>query len=177
MHIAMAFPSVKRGSELENVASAINGILGGSMSSRLFQEVREKRGLAYSVYSYISSYTECGSHIIYAGVNPAQKQSAYDAISEVVRDMRKNGVTEDEFLRSREQMKSGMFFSNESTNAQMLLYGKYMLYFNQIFDFQKRFDAINALTHQDVMDALQTMFDESQKAVALVGNTSRAFKL
>ena len=177
MHIAMAFPSVKRGSELENVASAINGILGGSMSSRLFQEVREKRGLAYSVYSYISSYIECGSHIVYAGVNPAQKQSAYDAICEVVRNMRKNGVTEEEFLRSREQMKSGMFFSNESTNAQMLLYGKYMLYFNQIFDFQKRFDAINAMTHQDVMDALQTMFDESQKAVALVGNTSRAFKL
>ncbi len=177
MHIAMAFPSVARGSEIEDVAGAINGILGGSMSSRLFQEVREKRGLAYSVYSYISSFAECGSQIVYAGVNPAQKQSAYDAICEVVRDIRKNGVTEEEFLRSREQMKSGMFFSNESTNAQMLLYGKYMLYFNKIFDFQKRLDSINAMTHEHAMETAKTMFDETQKAVALVGNTSRAFKL
>jgi predicted Zn-dependent peptidase len=56
---------------------------------------------------------------------------AYDAINEVVKDIKNNGITEDEFLRSREQMKAGMFFSNESSNSQMLLYGKYMLYYNK----------------------------------------------
>ena len=114
MHISLAYPSLPRGNEYEDVISAINGVMGGSMSSRLFQEVREKRGLAYSVYSYVSPFTEVGSHIIYAGVNPAQKQLAYDAICEVVSSLKKDGITNEEFLRSREQIKSSMFFSNEN---------------------------------------------------------------
>ncbi len=177
MHIALAYPSVARGDASENVISAINGVLGGTMSARLFQEVREKRGLAYSVYSYISAYAECGAQVIYAGVNPEQKTQAYEAINQVVEDMKKNGVTKEEFARSREQMKSGMFFSNESSNAQMLLYGKYMLYFNKVFDFEKKLADINAMTYDDTHEALQKMFDEKQKAIALVGNTDEPFPL
>lgn len=177
MHIALAYPAVARAHELEDAVGAVNGILGGTMSSRLFQEVREKRGLAYSVYSYVSSYAECGSQIIYAGVNPAQKQQAYEAICEVIKDMKKNGVTEEEFLRSREQIKSGMFFSNESTNSQMLLYGKYMLYFDKIFNFEERLKKINAMTRDTAMSAIETMFDERYKAIALIGNTSKKLEL
>ena len=177
MHIALAYPAIERGNILEDAVGAINGILGGTMSSRLFQEVREKRGLAYSVYSYVSNFENCGSQIIYAGVNPSQKQEAYNAICDVVKDIKKNGVTKDEFLRSREQIKSGMFFSNESTNSQMLLYGKYMLYFDKIFDFEKRLERINGMTYDDAMCAIDVMFDEKNKAIALVGNTREAFTL
>ena len=177
MHIAIGYPALERGAALEDAMSAVNGVLGGTMSARLFQEVREKRGLAYSVYSYVSSYAECGTQVIYAGVNPAQAQEAYDAVCNVVKDIKRNGVTEDEFLRSREQMKSGMFFSNESSNAQMLLYGKYMLYFDKIFDFEAKLDKINALTYDQSLAAIEKMFDEKQKAIALVGNTKKAFPL
>jgi predicted Zn-dependent peptidase len=176
-HIAIGYPALCRGHELEDALSAVNGVLGGTMSARLFQEVREKRGLAYSVYSYVSPYAECGTQVIYAGVNPAQKTEAYQAIGAVVADVKANGVTKDEFMRSREQMKSGMFFSNESSNAQMLLYGKYMLYFNELFDFEKRLENINALTYERSFEAIKMMFDEKQKAVALVGNTDEAFPL
>ena len=175
MHIAIGYPSVRRGDKNENVINAINGVLGGTMSARLFQEVREKRGLAYSVYSYISAYAECGTQVIYAGVNPTQKDQAYEAIGNVVEELKEKGVTQDEFNRSREQMKSGMLFAQESSNSQMLLYGKYMLYFNKVFDFDKKLDAINAMTLEDSKMALETMFDESQKAIALVGNTKEAF--
>ena len=147
------------------------------MSSRLFQEVREKRGLAYSVYSYASPVRETGSHIIYAGVNPEQKQGAYDAIMQTIADLKKNGITEQEFLRSREQMKSGLFFSNESTNSQMLLYGKYALYFNKPFDFEERLHTINNMTYDDVMQVIGLMFDENKKAVSLVGNTDEPLPL
>ena len=177
MHIAIAYPSVTRGDNREDTVSAINSILGGSMSARLFQEVREKRGLAYSVYSYVSAFPEAASQIIYAGVNPANTNEAYEAISEVIKTMKEKGITEDEFLRSREQMKSGMFFSNESSNAQMLLYGKYMLYFNKIFDFEDKLRRINALTHEQAMETLSVMFDEREKAVALVGNTDTPLPL
>ena len=171
MHIAIAYASAPRGDKNEDTFSALNSILGGSMSARLFQEVREKRGLAYSVYSYISAFSECASQNIYAGVNPEHAEEAYEAICEVVRDMKTNGVTQDEFLRSREQMKSGMFFSNESSNAQMLLYGKYMLYFNEIFNFEDKLASINAMTYESARETLDRMFEEKQKAVALIGNT------
>ena len=177
MHIAIGYPSVQRGDELEEVISAVNGVLGGTMSARLFQEVREKRGLAYSVYSYVSHYAECGSQVIYAGVNPAQTMQAYEAIMNVVEDVRKNGITKDEFNRSREQMKSSIFFSNESSNAQMLLYGKCMLHFDKIFDFEKKLEKINAMTYEQTHEAIAKMFDDKQKAIALVGNTDKPIPL
>ena len=91
MHIAIAYPSVVRGDKREDYVSAINGILGGSMSARLFQEVREKRGLAYSVYSYLSSFPECATLNIYAGVNPSNVTEAYEAINEVIKTMKEKG--------------------------------------------------------------------------------------
>ncbi|MBQ7368330.1 MAG: insulinase family protein [Clostridia bacterium] len=175
MHIALGYPSVARGDKNENVMSALNGVLGGTMSARLFQEVREKRGLAYSVYSYLSAYAECGTQVIYAGVNPEQKNQAFDAILEVVQTMKEKGVSLEEFNRSREQMKSGLLFGQESSNSQMLLYGKYMLYFNKLFDFDEKLKAINAMTLDEAQSVLKTCFDETQRAVALVGNTNKAF--
>ncbi len=177
MHLAIAYPSVPRGDVREDYVSALNAILGGSMSARLFQEVREKRGLAYSVYSYVSAFPECASQNIYAGVNPAHAEEAYDAILEVIKTMKEKGITEDEFMRSREQMKAGMFFSNESSNSQMLLYGRYMLYFNKVFDFEEKLNRINAMTHEKAQEVLSAMFDESKKAVALVGKTDKPFVL
>ena len=177
MHLAIAYPALKRGDEREDYVSAINGILGGSMSARLFQEVREKRGLAYSVYSYVSAFPECATQNIYAGVNPAKLTEAYDAINIVISDLKKNGITEEEFLRSREQMKAGMFFSNESSNSQMLLYGKYMLYFNKIFDFEEKLNKINSMTYEKALEVLSVLFNEEGKAVALVGNTDKPLAL
>ena len=177
MHLAIAYPSVPRGHEKEDAINALNAILGGSMSARLFQEVREKRGLAYSVYSYLSNFPECATQNIYAGVNPAKAEEAYEAIMTVIKTMKEKGISEDEFMRSREQMKAGMFFSNESSNSQMLLYGRYMLYFNKIFDFEDKLNRINAMTHKDAQEALSLMFDEREKAIALVGNTDKPFQL
>ena len=177
MHLAIAYPAVPRGDKNEDMFAALNSILGGTMSARLFQEVREKRGLAYSVYSYISAFSECASQNIYAGVNPNNLQQAYEAINAVIYDMKKDGITEDEFLRSREQMKSGMFFSNESTNSQMLLYGKYMLNFDKIFNFEEKLNKLNAMTYEGAQETLGFMFNETEKAVALVGNTDTPLTL
>lgn len=176
-HLAIAYGGVPRGDGLEEAFSTVNGVLGGTMSARLFQEVREKRGLAYSVYSYLSSYADCGVHVIYAGVNPLQLQAAYDAIEDVVADVKKNGITQDEFLRSKEQKKSGMLFSNESSNSQMLLYGKYMLNFDKTFCFEDKMAEINGLTYERTLAAIDKMFDEKQKALALIGNTDTPLPL
>ena len=175
MHLAIGYPSVPRGDEREDMISAINGILGGSMSARLFQEVREKRGLAYSVYSYISAFPECAMQNIYAGVNPAHVEEAYEAITNVVSDMRNKGISEEEFLRSREQMKSSLLFGLESTSTQMLTYGKEMLYRDKLYNVDERFDALQSATRAQVEEAIASTFgtENGKRAVALVGNTDQ----
>lgn len=177
LHMAIGYPAPDRNHELTDALQAMNSVLGGSMSSRLFQEVREKKGLAYSVYSYLSGYEECGSLTVYAGVNPAKAEEAYAAIEDVIAQMKRDGISEEEFLRGREQMKSSMLFAQESTSSQMLLYGKYMLYNNEVYDFEGRFKKMNKMKRNDVMDALALTLDGTKKAVAVVGNVNKKFFL
>ena len=177
MHIGICYPAFFEDEFSNNLLSVINGALGGSMSSRLFQEVREKRGLAYSVYSYTSLYKDCGTQNIYAGVNPQKYEEAYDAICDVVKSLKEKGLTEDEFLRCREQNKASLFFGNESTNTQMLLYAKYMLDRDKLFDFEEKMRILNSMTHAQAQELLQELFDEKNKAIALVGNTDVPLRL
>jgi predicted Zn-dependent peptidase len=176
-HFALSYPALERNHRLSDALQAMSGVLGGNMSSRLFQEVREKLGLAYSVYSYVSAYEECGTLNLYAGVNAENAGSAYDAVISVVEKLRADGITDAEFSRSREQMKSGMFFANESTSSQMILYGKYMLQNNKIFDFSEKMSRINAMKKEDVLEVIELVLNDSKKSVATVGNTQKAFEL
>ena len=175
VHIALAYPGISRNDPRVDLFKAVNSVIGGSMSSRLFQEVREQRGLAYSVYSYLSFYPECGLHGIYAGVNPAKQDEAYYAILDVLKRVKEEGITKDEFLRSREQMKASLFFGNENTNSQMLLYGARMLNHNDLFDFEKKLNDINSMTYEMAQSAAKEMFDERYLAIATVGNNTPSF--
>ncbi len=177
VHLAIGYPTIHRDHPLADALQTMNSVLGGSMSSRLFQEVREKLGLAYSVYSYISAFSECGSLIVYAGVNPASADKAYDAIGKVIAELMEKGISEEEFLRGREQMKASMLFSQESTSSQMLLYGKYMLFNDRLFDFEGKLDAINRMTKEDANETIALTFDDSRKAVGAVGNLDKPFAL
>lgn len=177
VHFAIGYPALPREHALSDALQTMNSVLGGSMSSRLFQEVREKMGLAYSVYSYISAFSECGSLVIYAGVNPASADKAYEAIGKVIKELKDKGITEEEFLRGREQMKAAMLFSQESTSSQMLLYGKYMLFNDALFDFEGKLDAINKITQSDVAETISLAFDEKKKAIGAVGNLDKPFEL
>ena len=92
----------------------------------------------------------------------------------VIESFQRDGVTEEEFSRGREQVKSGSIFSQENTSSQMLLYGKEMLYNNAVYDFERRMAEISALTRGDVMEAIEQNFDFSRAAVAAVGNLDEA---
>ncbi len=169
-HFALSFPSVKRDAPAYAAVQVMNTVLGGGMSSRLFKRVREELGLAYSVYSYGSYYAETGLLTIYAGVNPKKAAAAAEAIREVIETFKRDGISEDEFSRGREQLLSATIFSQENTSSQMLLYGKQMLYANEVYDFEKRMADLSALTRKDVMDAVEAGLDFSQTASATVGN-------
>ena len=176
MHLAIGYPTIEREHPLSDALQTLNGVFGGSMSSRLFQEVREKLGLAYSVYSYVSAFSECGSLIVYAGVNPKKAQQAYDAINTVVDELVKNGISDDEFLRGREQMKSSLLFAQESTSTQMILYGKYMLFNRALFDFDLKLENINKISSADILEVIRLTFN-GKKSVGAVGNSDQPFVL
>lgn len=177
VHLAIGYPSVPRSSEEIETIQIMNTAIGSGMSSRLFQEVREKLGLAYTVYSYGSHYVECGHMAIYAGVNAKNVQKAYDAITGVLENAKKEGIEKEEFLRAREQLRSGSIFSQESTSSQMLWYGRYLLHDNRVFDFEELEGRYDRVTLDGVMQALNRTFDEGKRSVALVGEVKEALPL
>lgn len=169
VHIGIAYPSVKRYDGLFDATQIMNAILGGSMSSRLFQTVREESGLAYTVYSYISTYCETGTLAVYAGVNSEKYQQSAEAIYNCLNDLRKKNISEEEFLRGKEQLISSQIFAQESTSSQMLLFGKELLYRGQVYNFEERVNKISSVTLNDVLDAIDVNFNDKYKAVALIG--------
>lgn len=173
VHIGIAYPSMKRYEPLADATMIVNAVLGGSMSSRLFQEVREKRGLAYTVYSYLTSYKDTGSLVIYAGVNADNYMRSVEAINSCIDDIKNKNITEYEFRRGKEQLLSSQIFAQESTSSQMLLYGKELIYSGNIYNFEDRVKKINAVTYQDVLQAIEYNFDEKYKATAIVGRVDR----
>ena len=169
VHIGIAYPSIKRYGELFDATQVMNTVFGGGMSSRLFQTVREKLGLAYTVYSYVTAYEEAGALCIYAGVNSEKYLQSVEAIYDCIESIKKKDITKDEFERGKEQLISSSIFSQESTSSQMLLFGKELLYRDKIYNFGERVNKISSVTLDDVMAAIDLNFNTSNKAVSLVG--------
>ncbi|MBP5242359.1 MAG: insulinase family protein [Clostridia bacterium] len=176
-HIAVGYPSVTRRDKDVEAIQIMNTVIGSGMSSRLFQQVREKLGLAYSVYSYGSFYAECGNFTVYAGVNPKNIQKAYAAIIDTLEEAKKDGISAAEFSRAREQVRSGGIFAQESTSSQMLWYGRQLLHDGEVYDFEERERRYDAVTLDDVMRVLQNTFVEDKRSAAIVGNVRKALPL
>ena len=173
VHIGLAYPSMKRYERLADATQIMNAVFGGSMSSRLFQTVREKLGLAYTVYSYLSTYEQSGSLVIYAGVNADDYMSSVSAIYDCIEAIKKKDLTKEEFLRGKEQLLSSQIFAQESTSSQMLLYGKELIYSGKIYDFEERVNKINAITLDDVYEAIEYNFKPEYKATAIIGKVDK----
>lgn len=176
-HVGISFPAFNLVDERNEAINIASIVLGGGMSSRLFQTIREELGLAYSVYSYISSYNTQGVLEIYAGVNPSSRDKAVEKILEEIKKFKKDGITEQEFLRGREQIKSSFIMGRESTATQMLLFGKYMLYFNKEFSIEEKLKKFYSLTKKDVENAIFDTFDFSKMATATVGPKKQPLKI
>ncbi|GAA3323696.1 hypothetical protein GCM10020331_048600 [Ectobacillus funiculus] len=123
-HLCLGYKGLSIGSEDVYSFIVLNNVLGGSMSSRLFQEVREQRGLAYSVFSYHSSYEDTGMLTIYAGTGNQQLETLYETIGQTLDKLKGTGITEKELRNSKEQLKGSLMLSLESTNSRMSRNGK-----------------------------------------------------
>lgn len=174
VHLALGYPGVSRTDKRVESLQIMNTVVGSGMSSRLFQQVREKMGLAYSVYSYGSHYCECGHLTVYAGVNPKNTLKAYEAIIEVLQNVKKEGVTKGEFSRAREQIRASGIFSQESTSSQMLWYGRTLLHDDIVDSFEAQQARYDGVTLDDIMEVLEQTFTSSNRSVAVVGDVNEA---
>lgn len=129
-HICLGYPGLSVRDQHIYDLVVLNNIIGGNMSSRLFQEVREEKALAYSIYSYHSSYEDSGSLAIYGGTSSNQLQKLQETIQETIQKVVDDGVTNTEVNNAKEQLKGNLMLGLESTNARMTRNGKNELTFN-----------------------------------------------
>ncbi len=145
----------------------VNNVLGGSMSSRLFQEVREKQGLAYAVFSYHTSYLDNGLLTIYAGTGKEQLPLVKDTIYQTVENLAEKGLTDKELHNSKEQLKGNLVLSLESTNSRMSRNGRNELLLRRHRSLDEMIAEIDAVTHDRIRQVLDIVFT-SNAATAII---------
>ena len=168
VHISLGYPACRIGAKEVFPISIFNSILGGAMSSRLFQRIREERGMAYSVYSYPSFYTATGMLTIYAGVNPQNTDTVLGLIDEEVKALIRNGVTRDEFEQTRTQIKGGYVLGQESASARMNALGRRMLLLHDTQSEDQMIEKLDAITYDSVNDAMRAVLT-AKPSFAFVG--------
>jgi predicted Zn-dependent peptidase len=169
-HLCIGFNGLPVGHKDIYSLIILNNILGGSMSSRLFQEVREQRGLAYSIFSYHSSYQDGGLLTIYGGTGSNQLDLLFETIQETVQKLKEDGITSKELQNSKEQMKGSLMLSLESTNSRMSRNGKNELLLGRHRSLDEVIECINNVTEDSVNNLAKQIFSEDF-AVALISPT------
>src|SRR3954447_13890332 len=151
-HLCLGAPGIPRADERRFVLRVLDNVLGGSMSSRLFREVREKRGLAYAVYSYASHYADSGQVAVYVGTRPDNVAEAMDVIATELRRISEEGVPADELERARENAKGRTVLSMESTLTRMNRLGSSVLMDVPLLTVDEVLAAYDAVTPDDLLE-------------------------
>ena len=170
-HICLGTNSIDMKDDRSYAFQILNSIMGGSMSSRLFQNIREKKGLAYSVYSGLVSYSDGGYYEIYAGVSMNNVRKAVEGIREELDRLKNETVTKEELESSRAQMKAAYAFSQESTSARMIVNGKNYLLVGKYYVPDEVMDGFNSVTADDIDEIKESITDLSTYSAVCVSGT------
>ena len=168
-HLTLAFPGFPYGHEKRFALQLLSFVLGGGMSSRLWQEVREKRGLCYSIYSYGAGHEDTGLFGIYTALGRETEAQALEAIKTVVTGLVQDGISEDELSRAREQSKASVLMGLESTQSRMSHMGRSALLTGPVLTPDEIIAAYDSVTCEDVLNLARTMFDPQNMALSAVG--------
>jgi predicted Zn-dependent peptidase len=175
-HLCLGAPGLSRSDERRFALRVLDTILGGSSSSRLFQEVREKRGLAYSVYSYASQYVDSGQVALYVGTRPDRVGEAMEVIGEELRKLQDSTITTEEFDRAKENVKGRTVLAMESTLARMNRLGSSVLMGVPLLSLDEVVAAIDAVTLDDVTTLARDLFQPERLSAAGVGGDEETFR-
>ena len=174
-HLLLGGQGVERNDDRRFALSVLASALGGGMSSRLFQEVREKRGLAYSVYSYVQQFAGSGTLAFYAGCQPTKAVEVVKIIRDITMDVAEHGLTEEEITRAKGAVSGSLVLSQEDTGSQMSRIGKSELVYGEVMTFDEILSRVKNVTPADVR-AIASEILPKPSTLAIVGPFKSASK-
>jgi predicted Zn-dependent peptidase len=167
-HMLYGMEGVARADSRRFAMGVMSAALGGGMSSRLFQEIREKRGLAYSVYAYAQQFAGSGTLGFYAGCNPTKAVEVVEIIREVLADVADNGMTHEEIERAKGAVRGSLVLSQEDSGSRMSRIGKNEIVYGQVMDFDDILKAISRVSAEDIREIAGEYLTKTP-TLALVG--------
>jgi predicted Zn-dependent peptidase len=168
-HLSMAFPGTHITNPERYRYDMVNSILGGGMTSRLFESIREEAGLAYSIYSYNSAHERTGMFGMYAAIAPENLQQTVDLIAKELKTLQDTPVSDAEMDSNREQLKGGLLLALENTFNRMARMARSILYFDRILPVDEIIAGVDVVSKEDIQELAQQTFTESQCALAVLG--------
>ena len=175
-HVCIGAPGINRADERRFVLAVLDSILGGSSSSRLFTEVREKRGLAYSVGTYSEQFTDTGAVATYVGTREDNVEEACEVIGTELKRIQREPVTADELDRAREHVKGRLVLSGESTAARMSRIARAVLHDLPLLSLDEMLARVDAVQVEDVSELASELFAEERLSAASVGRDQDRFR-
>ena len=175
LHLLMGVPAFPERHSQRYPLFVLNALLGGTMSSRLFQKVREERGLAYSVYSAVNAFRDSGVMMVYAGTSPDKGDELLSVVRDELRDLRDKGPDAREVEVAKEHLKGSLMLSLESTSSRMSNLARQEMYHDRTFSMAEILERLDRVTRADVHRMARRVFRPGVPAVAAVGRT-RALK-
>ncbi len=169
VQICLGVPAPPVADDSRYATSILNTVLGGGMSSRLFQNIREERGLAYSVYSDMSPYRDTGNFCVYAGTSAGKALEVVDLILAEFKNLKESPVGEEELTRAKDQLRGNILLSLESSNARMANLARQEMYFHQFISADEIIARISEVTSAEVQAMAQRLFEPERIAVTLLG--------
>ncbi|GFK93333.1 putative zinc protease [Fundidesulfovibrio magnetotacticus] len=170
-HVTLSFPALGAADDRRFALAALNAVMGGNMSSRLFQEVRERRGLAYSVYSYANSLSDRGVLHVCAGVDPERTPELLACLREELDRLARHGVTAEELDHARDHLLSGLFLSLESSEDRMSRLARNHLVLGRAVPPEETAARFEAVTLDDVSRLARELLDFSRAGLGILGPT------
>jgi predicted Zn-dependent peptidase len=170
VHIVLGVPSYPLAHERRYAASLLNVILGGGMSSRLFQNIRERQGLAYAIESDLSPYTDSGVLSVYAGTSRESAAQLIRSVCDEFRSVRGDGVSDEELRRAKDHLKGSMMLSLESTSARMSNLARQAMYLHRFISLDEMLSSIEAVTREEVHAIARDFFEPSRITLTVLGS-------
>ncbi len=169
VHVYLGVPSIPVPHESRFICYVLNAILGGGMSSRLFQNIREKQGLAYTVYSELAMYRDAGCMMVYAGTSLKSAGKVIESIVHELHEISDHLVTPEELRRAKDHIKGSWVLSLESTTSRMGNLARQELYYKRFISLDEALERIEQVTAEEVQALAQEFFHPEQMAVAMLG--------
>jgi predicted Zn-dependent peptidase len=170
VHMCLGVPSYPLPHHERFACYVLNTLLGGGMSSRLFQNIRERQGLAYAVFSELNPYRDTGCLSIYAGTSLESAPKVVESVLKEFRDLKQQPVADEELRRAKDHLKGSLMLSLESTGSRMTNLARQEMYFGRFFTLDELVESIEAVSAADVQRIAQTFFDPKQIALTVLGN-------